>query len=590
MSALSMMAESEPLDAGSGTGLAELLAPPRQKIDEIFVNVGEKLTRSATLLERISAAFEALPGELDRPELAEATQQLTTVSIRAGEISAAFAREQGDLTRLVQLVASAQKPVEDLRRSIRMMGILSINARVVAASVRGLQNSDVFTTDIATLSSSAFETVGMFSQVYERLAMEVQEAAATRALFEQRHSSSLDRLANQIAGSVDEVIEQRQRSAAESTETARITRSINQGVMAAVMALQVGDATRQRVEHIEHALALSPGLAPETGVAIAALGAAQLTDTIAVLDAEVAEAQRALGALADDAQMITARSQQVYGAGDAGGSALSRLSEQMRLAVAVLRDCEAERQKLGAVTSAVEATVKQMIGHVEAVQDIEANMRLVSLNAAIRCAQLGPEGAALNVIARQLRDLTVETVEAADMAAARLHETAELALAFSAAAGDETLNQVARLEQQAIAGLGLMESVETRIRTALSVLGQAAPAVAGLLNGAISEFSDQAAILEALADVEMQLTEQGEGAATSAEPDTELAETLAGIRRTYTMESERRVHDGMWGRPAPAVAVVAAATSEDGIEGLDLFDDPPIEADAPAEDADVLFF
>lgn len=589
MSALSMSAESEAVDVG--TGVAELLVSPRQKIDEIFVNVGEKLTRSAHLLEQISAAFEALPGELDRPELAEATVQLTTVSVRASEISAAFAQEQGDLTRLVELVASAQRPVEDLRRSIRMMGILSINARVVAASVRGLENSDVFTTDIATLSTSAFETISMFSQVYEKLAGQVREAAATRARFEQRHSSSLDDLASKISQSVDEVTAQRQRSAAESTETARITRSINQGVMSAVMALQVGDATRQRVEHVEHSLALVPGLAPETGVAIAALGAAQLTDTIAVLDAEVTEAQRALGALADDAQMITARSQQVYGAGDTGGSALSRLGEQMRLAVAVLRDCEAERQKLGEVTSAVEATVKQMIGHVEAVQEIEANMRLVSLNAAIRCAQLGPDGAALNVIARQLRDLTVETVEAADMAAARLQETAELALMFSAAAGDATLNQVAQLEQQTRDGLGLMESVETRIRTALAVLGQAAPKVASLLNDAISEFSDHADIAEALADVEMQLTEQGQDAATSALPGTELADTLVSIRRTYTMESERRIHDGMWGRPEPvATAAVAAAEDDD----LGLFDAPSTDADAAAADADddldALFF
>ncbi len=335
-------------------------------------------------------------------------------------------------------------------------------------------------------------------------------------------------------------------------------------------------------------MSIAAQLAPETGTAIAALGAAQLHDTIATLDADVAEAQRALGALAEDAQLITTRSQQVYGEGGEGGSALSLLSEQTRQAVMVLRDCEGERQKLGAVTSAVETTVKQMIGLVEAVQEIEANMRLVSLNAAIRCAQLGTEGAALNVIARQLRDLTGETVEAADAAADRLRQTAELALAFSAAAGDETLNQVSRLERQALDGLGLMENVETRIRTALVVLGQAAPKVASLLNAAISDFSDHGAIAAALADVEMQLAEQGQDAVTTALPDTELAETLTSIRRTYTMESERRIHDGMWGRPEPTL--VSTATEDDG---LGLFDETPAETGteaAPQDDADVLFF
>lgn len=190
---------------------------------------------------------------------------------------------------------------------------------------------------------------------------------------------------------------------------------------------------------------------------------------------------------------------------------------------------------------------------------------------------------------RQAGSRTVAQVEAADAAADRLRQTAELALAFSAAAGDETLNQVSRLERQALDGLGLMENVETRIRTALVVLGQAAPKVASLLKAAISDFSDRGAIAEALADVEMQLTEQGQDAVTSAMPGTELAETLTSIRRTYTMEGERRIHDGMWGRPEPTL--VKTVTEDD--DGLGLFDDTPAETSeetASRDDADVLFF
>ena len=64
------------------------------------------------------------------------------------------------------------------------------------------------------------------------------------------------------------------------------------------------------------------------------------------------EAERALAELAADAKTITSRSVEVYGSGNQGNSALSRLNAEMRQAAAVLRDCESERKKLGAVASA----------------------------------------------------------------------------------------------------------------------------------------------------------------------------------------------------------------------------------------------
>lgn len=564
--------------------IVESLAAPRQEIEAAFVTVGDSLTRSAGLLDQIGSTFEALPRDLDRPELTEATARLTEVGNRAREISLSFAREQEDITKLVDVVAAANRPISELRRAIRMMGILAINARVVAASVANLEDSDVFTTDIATLSGSAAKTIAEFSQLYEKLGAEVHKAAAARAHFEETHSSTLSQLAERIGDSLADVTSQRQRSADGSSETVRISRAIGQRVMTAVMALQVGDATRQRVEHIEAALSQVDGATPDMLGAIAELSAAQLADAIQTLDREVVEAELALAELAADAKTITARSNEVYGSGNSGDSALSRLNGEMRQAAAVLHDCEGERKKLGEVAGEVEATVKVLLEHVEAVQDIEANMRLVSLNAAIKCAQLGPDGAALNVIARQLRDLTGETVAAAETAAARLGEAATLALAFSAASGDAAADQMAQLEQGATEGLKLMEGVETRIQDALRVLGQAGPAVADLLGGASSGFSNHEGISEALSDAQLRITALGQAETHRVAPESQLAALLAGIRKTYTMEGERRIHDAMWGPPATMAAPPAVAADD----GLDMFEDFGSEpaADAPAAPTD----
>lgn len=72
---------------------------------------------------------------------------------------------------------------------------------------------------------------------------------------------------------------------------------------------------------------------------------------------------------------------------------------------------------------------------------------------------------------------------------------------------------------------------------------------------------------------------------------------LEGIRKSYTMEGERRIHDAMWGKPAARVAAVAVETFDDfgaepgaadpEVEGRDLFDDFAVEP-APALAADEL--
>lgn len=362
-----------------------------------------------------------------------------------------------------------------------------------------------------------------------------------------------------------------------------MSRAIGQRVMTAVMALQVGDATRQRVEHIETGLRKASEMAPDVLSVVAELSAAQLFDTIATLDNDVAEAEQALGQLARDATTISARSREIYGSGGQDNSALSRLNQEMRHATAVLQDCERERKQLGTVAAEVENTVKVLLEHVAAVQAIEANMRLVSLNAAIKCAQLGPEGAALNVIARQLRSLTSDTVKAAEAAAERLGEAAELALAFSAASGDEATQQMEQLELDAADGLKLMESVEVRIRDALLVLEDAAPQVARYLDGASGGFSNHQDISETLSDAQMQLVALGAGSVQKPEPGSEMASLLEEIRKTYTMESERQIHDRMFGKPAAAAA--PALVSVNDCDGLDTFEDfDSVVAPITAED------
>lgn len=559
--------------------IGEGLATPREQIETTFVTVGARLSEGASMLNSITKVFEALPDQLQTPDLGEASIRLADVARQAQTISAMFATEQADLARLVKVVAAADQPISELRRTVKMMGIVAINARVVAAGVVGDSDDfDVFTTDIAKLSESASSTIQQFTAAYRQLTGEVSQAARQRGQFENAHADTLSELAVSMDTALAELANQRAISANGSAETGRVSRQIFGRIANAVMALQVGDATRQRIEHVESGIdalcdliedgSLAEGDDMTACGAMGGLQVAQLSSATDAFEGDVAEAGDALRDLAADARAIMDQSRAIYGKGDqADASPLAALSKAVHHAAVVLRDCEVERGKLEQVANAVLATVSVLLSHVEAVQEIEANMRLVSLNAAVKCAQLGPRGAALNVIARQLRELTGETVIAAEASMTGLHEAAGLAQSFGAAANGDTAGRVGQLEQEATAALVLLQGVDRALAEALGTLDRDGPSVINLLGTAAMTFASQASSSETMRDLEMRLAALCPEIPSRRLPDP-ITEMLAIHRRRYTMDAERKTHEHLFGADTSAPPAAEPAAAEGNLDDL----------------------
>lgn len=580
MTALAISLAAANSNEASVRALGLALAKPREQIETTFLAVGGRLSEGATMLNRVTKVFEALPAQLQSAELIEAATRLADVGEQAKTIASLFASEQADLGRLVEVVAAAEHPISELRRTVKMMGIVAINARVVAASVVGDSDDfDVFTTDIAQLSESATSTIQAFTTAYRRLTDEVGKAARQRGQSQNSHADTLNGLAVGMELALADLARQRAISVDSTAETGRVSRQIVGRIASAVMALQVGDATRQRIEHVEAGIAdicalIEPGTldADEAIMARSVVGGllvAQLSSAADAFESDVAQAGDALGDLARDAGSIMSQSRAVYGQTNSGGSSLATLSEAVRHAALVLRDCEAERSKLEGVATAVLGTVGVLLSHVEAVQEIEANMRLVSLNAAVKCAQLGPRGAALNVIARQLRELTGETVAAAEGAMTGLHEAAGVAQSFGAAANGDTAGRVGQLEQQASAALVQLQQVDKALAEALGTLNRDGPNVITLLGDAAETFASLAAISETIRDLQLQIVAECP-VDDAVVPSGIIADALAAHRKRYTMDAERRIHEKLFGADLAVVAAAEPATAE-AVEDDDIF-------------------
>lgn len=558
-----------------GAHAAGALAAPRAGIESAFLGIGEKLGRCVGVLGRLSSVFEALPADFQSRELDEAGARLEALGLQACGMTASFADERRVMAALITALNAAASPIEDLLRSVKTIGIVAINARVVAAGLAaGHSGLEVFTTDIAALSEEANAAVGRLSAVYRGLVEEVRRAETRRAAFEATHTGTLLGLGGRIAAPLARVTERRREAAKDSARTGEATRRITGRVAQAVSALQIGDNTRQRVEHAETALSViggatevpfspAPALRARLIDAVCRLQAAQVEATVEAFLQEAGAAEGALRELAMDVKDMVSQSVRMVGnAAGSGEAPLAALNNELRFVAEMLRSCEAERKRLDAMGAEVGGLVRSLLDHVKALQNIEAEMRLLSLNATVKCAQLGSHGRALNVIAQQLRELTAETVGSAEAAASSLGKAAETAHGLVNAAESDATSRLSSLEDGASRAVGLLEGVDRRLNAAVAILTEAAPKVTEMLHEAADALAGQRRVADALTEARRRIASlcppdrHSDLGTLAAEEQEEATALFAQLRRLYTMEGERSLHDsivagfGLAARPA----------------------------------------
>lgn len=549
--------------------LAARLGRGREASDALFTGVGARLQACATVLNDITDAVEALPRELEGVELIDAAAHLSGFGEQAAAITAAFGIERASIGELLDVVVSVDGPVADLDKTARLLGILALNAHVVAAdSVSRETGLTTIAEEASRLSDHAAERIGIFRAAYRRLAETVAQAAAQQAAFEANHRRSLTDLAGGIGRKLAGLEQHRSESAGALAETARLTREVSQGITQAVMALQIGDATHQRLGHVERALAMAealiggdPGPAtiaavdlPVVAGQVLLLQERQLTDAQARFDGEDRALKQALCQLAERAAAIVERGRAIGGGGRQDGSVLAELSAAMRAAGTVLRTYERERRKLDAMAGSVRSTVDDLLGEVNTVRRIERSMRLLSLNATARCAQQDLATGGFDVIAQQLREITLRLVGCANAAVGGLERAAALAATFIASSSSAGADRVGEMEAQAVQAITLLEGVEGRLEAALAVLARQGPQAVRGLRTAVADFAGSLAVSALMggAAADLLATPMLHGVAFDATGPA--AEVLATLRGGYTMAVERQVHD----------RVVLGATSETG--------------------------
>ncbi|HYD68933.1 hypothetical protein [Azospirillum sp.] len=544
--------------------VAAATTEPFVPAERAILAIGERLCDASDALGRLTSVFETLPHELDHEDVRDTMQHLGAVAGTLSGIAGTLADERAALEDLAERAKSVGERAQRLHKTVAAVSVLAVNARIAAAHIEAeREDFSIFTVEIARLTATASGTIDRFAHELERLGGQLRSAAASQGAFERAHGADLRAAAARLEACLDAVRRRRDQAAAAAREIGTRSRRIAEGVSAAVRSLQIGDITRQRAEHVGHALEVLAGALAQDGdggwsaalseeqraavvSAVCRLQSTQAGRAAAEFEHEIRSLTMALLGLADESRAITGLGDRLYGAAQqgAGTSFLADLAAELGKAEALMGTCGEARAEVDRVAETASRSLASLVTEIEAVRGIEVDMRLVGLNTALKCGRLGTQGRTLSVIAQELRTYANHTVEDAQAVMAGLREVVGAAEALHRRGVEQSASRMALLGQETAAAVARLDAIGAGLSAALATLegegGRVARVLADTAAG-ITLHEEVGRALRAAAQRLDALAASEAGGDENAEVVRERV--LAVLKGHYTMASERDIHD-----------------------------------------------
>lgn len=551
-----------------------------------FLAVGNRLSDAVGIFARLGELFATLRASLDDPELARAAAALSAVGGDLGGLAAALGDEEATLARLCTLNGRVARHIDMVHRTIRAISMLAINAHISASDVDA-EGEDVaaFALRFKQLAAGARATIAASAAQCARLGKALDAARLRHRGFMLEHHRGLAMMAEQIGACV-RAMEARRAGAAEVSRTiGGGSQQISADIGAVVMALQISDITRQRLDHVAEALASAArglggdtapaeagqgwaaGLGPEqlqaVGIGVCRLGEAQLADTLRNFDRELERAAASLRKLAAEAEDLVALGARGYGNGQNGfASFLATLRAELAEALALFRTCQRHRAEVDAQMAVAGGGLRDLLEQLGQVESIEEEIRLVSLNTAFLCQRIGSKGRVLATIAQELRGRAAELLDQVRGLAVVVEEIGSVAAAFEQSREAHGAARIAAMEQTIAAALDPFSRGGAELAAALARLGPEGSAVGKSLCSSVAKLGDLAETTFALRALHRRLGGIAGRHPTCAGDEELRRERLRLFPVGYTMASERAIHAALCGGHT---AQAPAASLEDAV-------------------------
>ena len=537
-----------------------------------FLAVGAKLedilVRARAKAETLTCATDAVSGQQGQT-LADTLDEVARWATQATNSADCGTLLEG----LSPVVLAVNAPARSLKHTVRTLRVMGVVTRVESARL-GSRASDfaALAGQVGGLAAGIDEKSDVILQAVESMGRLLEETRGTAAQLERRQQAELLRLVAECSIGLQELYSQQERVAAVSQSAQDGYQQVVTVVGDVVVALQVHDSTRQRVEHVRAALAqLVEGVSarpPSAGAEALSraveLQAAQLREARQVFLDSVARIRAELDRLEETVAGFARLAREL--SGDSSPSQASGVEKHYAAVGSAIAEWAESRRGLASVAAKVSEACARMSGFVSEIENVGLRTLWLALNAEVQAVRLAESGAVMESVAEGIREVSQGASANAAGVGQGLREVEAAVGRVASGLGDERtaagqVEAMASRINELGASLHRGNAEGQRMLASIADDGNALSREIAALRQSITVDQvmeqESSACLESL---EGAVSQARLAARTSA---PEHRSVLIGqVAKTYTMHAEREVHDSFFAggsQPSKANAEKTAA-------------------------------
>jgi len=574
-------AELGRVSADWATGLGDMAAELRVvagTTEDEFLAIGGRLQDFYGRGAGISALASEMLGEVAGDQISLAMNDLGAM-LDEMERYVENARQEIEgssttLREILGLLDQVAGPLSGFKKVNKVLRMLGISTKIESARLgQSAAGFDTLASDVGDLAVQVNDKAGIILNRKEDLA---------RAI-EQTLTGVLDSGAQQHEQVLGILVKSRDSLAALTAINARcssaaasisaVSEEVSRNIGEVVMSMQTHDIVRQQIEHVDQTLSELGGrlVAGSAGADEAALvcelQAAQLRHAAGELDGAV---QAIVGNLREVARKQSGLSQETRGlagiADQTGGGFFSEMQHDISVVSAALLESTKVNSSLCRAMGAVADSVGEIASFVGDIEKIGEEIKLIALNAQIKSAYTGDEGAALGVLAEAIQRLSIDAIDHTTVVSGTL----QAIIASTQGLNNGVCAETSTLEtevQGMVASLSslveLLRGVNETLLRSLSRMDDAVTQLSAEIDQTTAGITVHRKVSQVLEGVVRGL----EGITAPARrraPASGQGANLEELSRRYTMHSERKIHQSLLAT-APA-ARQGPPPAEDGLD------------------------
>lgn len=324
------------------------------------------------------------------------------------------------ITGLCQIIAeleAIQRLVTDFKERARTLRMLQMITNIQGASLtRGTAGFQKVADDIGALSLDVQAKTLSITRKRQTLSAELQKAVTVVSALQDNQRKLTGRIIGDIRHAIVTLAGMHEKCALTAEQLAESSGTISHELSEVVMAMQFHDITRQQLEHARKALtdarlklAKAPSdettqkspLSPES---VCALQSAQIANSIDELKNAIARIGKNLEVLAGDAATTSRNVYNLFGmAGSVGQTSIDEIETGLASVLTAFAENRTAVRHLAMIMLAVTTAMGEITAFAENINFIGSEIKLIALNAIIKAAQAGKDGAAFGVIATTVK-------------------------------------------------------------------------------------------------------------------------------------------------------------------------------------------